>query len=60
MVIAICSHFYHKLCDLQDKTGARLDVIKGNTVVKLSGLNEAVLRAKRTMEEWMEYNKGWG
>jgi len=58
MVMAVCGPRFEKLRSLQEETGARLDLVKNTTTLKLSGAAEAVANARKTVESWMEYCRG--
>mmetsp|Transcript_10568 Transcript_10568/g.16201 ORF Transcript_10568/g.16201 Transcript_10568/m.16201 type:complete len:236 (+) Transcript_10568:1211-1918(+) len=49
---------YQKIREMQDTSGAKLDIAKGTTTLKLSGPNEAVAQARSMVESWLAYCKG--
>lgn len=58
MVMVVYGKDYQKIRQMQDESGAKLDIEKGTTTLKISGPSEAVARARQMVEAWMEHCKG--
>lgn len=57
-VMLVYGKDYQKIREMQDASGAKLDITKGTTTLKLSGPNEAVAQARSMVESWLAYCKG--
>eukprot|EP00568_Trieres_chinensis_P008856 CAMPEP_0183307444 /NCGR_PEP_ID=MMETSP0160_2-20130417/17330_1 /TAXON_ID=2839 ORGANISM="Odontella Sinensis, Strain Grunow 1884" /NCGR_SAMPLE_ID=MMETSP0160_2 /ASSEMBLY_ACC=CAM_ASM_000250 /LENGTH=606 /DNA_ID=CAMNT_0025471029 /DNA_START=204 /DNA_END=2024 /DNA_ORIENTATION=- len=58
MVMSVYGQGYAKIRSLQDESGAKLDIDKGGTTLRISGSREAVAKAKALVTEWTAYCKG--
>jgi len=59
MVRLVLGKDYTKIRQLQQESGARLDISKGSSkTLKLSGKTEDVSKARAMVEEWLELCKG--
>lgn len=58
MVLVVYGKDYQKIRQMQNESGAKLDIEKGGTTLKISGPLEAVASAKKMVAGWVEYNKG--
>lgn len=58
MVMAVYGPGYAKIRDMQDESGAKLDIERGGTTMKLSGSRADVEKARALVTEWMELNRG--
>mmetsp|Transcript_16698 Transcript_16698/g.19244 ORF Transcript_16698/g.19244 Transcript_16698/m.19244 type:complete len:595 (-) Transcript_16698:731-2515(-) len=59
MVRLVFGKDYKKIRQIQDESGAKLDISKGSSkTLKLSGKREDVAKARAIVEEWLEYCKG--
>jgi len=58
MVMVVYGKDYQKIRELQQESGATLDITKGTTTLKLSGPSDAVQNARRMVGDWLEYCKG--
>jgi len=57
-VMLVYGKNYQKIREIQDASGAKLDIAKGTTTLKLSGSNEAVAEARSVVESWLAYCEG--
>mmetsp|Transcript_14816 Transcript_14816/g.22781 ORF Transcript_14816/g.22781 Transcript_14816/m.22781 type:complete len:580 (-) Transcript_14816:246-1985(-) len=57
-VMLVYGKEYQKIREIQDTSGAKLDIAKGTTTLKLSGPNEAVAEARLLVESWLAYCEG--
>lgn len=58
MVLVVYGKDYQKIRQMQDQSGAKLDIEKGGTKLTISGPTENVVNAKKMVQQWVEYNKG--
>jgi len=58
MVFMICGPNFTNLQDIQNESGARMDVERGGTVLTISGDADHVENAKRTVEQLMTQYEG--
>lgn len=58
MVLVVYGKDYQKIRQMQNESGAKLDIEKGGTTLKISGPTGAVATAKKMVAAWVDYNKG--
>ena len=58
MVMVVYGKDYQKIRQLQQESGATLDITKGTTTLNLSGPSEAIQNSWRMVGDWLEYCKG--
>ena len=58
MVLVVYGKDYQKIRQMQDQSGAKLDIEKGGTKLTISGPTENVANAKKMVQQWVQYNKG--
>lgn len=58
MVMVVYGKDYQKIRQMQDESGAKLDIEKGTTTLKISGPSEAVTKARNMVQQWIDFCQG--
>jgi len=58
IVMCVYGKDYAKIRSFQDESGAKLDIEKGGSILKISGSKEAVASARTLVGAWVSYCKG--